>query len=163
MPEPTPITTPQSSRTRRATAAAAIAVAIAAPAEGLRHYVYADPVGIPTYCFGETKDVENRFHSTEECMELLNLHMVDAVDAVERCVPGLPPQVLGAFASAVYNVGPKIACDLVGSTAARYLHDGKLIDACNQLPRWNRAAGFVLPGLTKRRAVEQVACLKGLA
>lgn len=153
--------------TKKVSAAAAIAVAIAAPAEGLVHTVYADPVGIPTYCFGETHNpVPGRFYTTDECKALLNGHMVDAVQTVDKCVPGLPVNVLGAFGSAVYNGGSTIACDLKNSTAARYLHDGHLIDACNQLPRWNKATLLghliVLPGLTKRRAIEQAECLQGL-
>lgn len=149
-------------RTQKTSAAAAIAVAIAAPAEGLRRYVYLDPVGIPTYCFGETHNpVKGKFYTTEECKELLNDHMLEAVSQVDRCAPGLPVNVLGAFGSAVYNMGPAIVCDRTKSTAARYLYEGKLIDACNQLPRWNKAGGFELPGLTKRRAVEQAACLSG--
>lgn len=157
--------TPPSSL-RRKTLACALAVAIAAPCEGLRRRVYLDPVGIPTYCFGETSNpVRGKLYSIAECQGLLNDHMLDAVHTVERCAPGLPPEVLGAFSSAVYNMGPTIACNAKTSTAARYLRDGRLIDACNQLPRWDRArlAGVLvtLPGLTKRRLLERDQCLAG--
>lgn len=146
--------------------ACALAAAIAVPCEGLRQRVYLDPVGIPTYCFGETSNpVAGKLYSVAECEGLLNESMLAAVRAVERCVPGLPPEVLGAFASAVYNMGPTIACNTGASTAARALRAGLLADACNQLPRWNKARLLgvltTLPGLTKRRALERDQCLVG--
>jgi GH24 family phage-related lysozyme (muramidase) len=52
------------------------------------------------------------------------------------------------------------------STAARYLRAGKLKEACNELPKWDKArvAGVLvsLPGLTKRRALEKETCLQGI-
>lgn len=154
-------------RGKKTTLAATIAVAIAAPAEGLRHYVYSDPVGIPTYCFGETKNpISGKFYSTEECKTLLNDRMLEAVLVVDRCLPNLPPQVLGAFGSAVYNMGPTIACNTTASTAARLLKGGQYVQACNELPKWDKAGAagvlITLPGLTKRRATERDACLQGL-
>jgi GH24 family phage-related lysozyme (muramidase) len=154
-------------RNRKA-AAALIAVAIAAPAEGLRRVVYYDPPGILTVCRGHTGPdvVKGKVYSLAECDALMTADMRAAVDAVERCAPGLPENVLAAFADAVYNIGPTVACDREHSTAARLLYSGRLVDACNQLPRWDRArvggAMVPLPGLTKRRAAEQAVCLKGL-
>lgn len=153
---------------QRKAAAAALAVAIAAPAEGLRNWAYRDPVGIPTICFGYTRGVQmGDFKDTAECRGLLTSEMLAAVDQVERCVPGLPVEVLAAFSDAVYNLGPTIACNPGQSTAARMLRAGDLAGACNQLPRWNKArvAGVLveLPGLTKRRTDERDLCLEGVA
>lgn len=153
-------------RTRRRAAAVAAAVAIAAPAEGLRQVWYYDPPGIPTVCFGHTGTVDkDRTYSLDECRMLLDADMTAAVDRVEACQPGLPPQVLAAFADAVYNIGPRIACDAAASTAARLLRARQYEAACRELPRWNKArvAGVLvsLPGLTSRRAVEMRACLAG--
>lgn len=147
-------------------AAAALAVAIAAPAEGLRNWAYRDPVGIPTICFGYTRGVQmGNYRDTAECRVLLTSEMLAAVDQVERCVPGLPVEVLAAFSDAVYNLGPTIACNPGQSTAARMLRAGDLAGACNQLPRWNKArvAGVLveLPGLTKRRGIARDTCLQG--
>lgn len=152
-------------RGKRVGAAAALATLIAIPAEGLRQYAYYDPPGILTVCYGSTSNVQKgKKYSLKECRERLDADMLQAVDAVERCVPGLPVNVLAAFSDAVYNMGPTIACDQKRSTAARYLHQGRLIDACNQLPRWDKArvGGLMvsLPGLTKRRAAEKDLCLK---
>lgn len=151
-------------KTRKAKAAA-LAVLIAMPAEGLRQFAYYDPPGILTVCYGHTGAdvVKGRKYSLEECRRHLDEDMATAVAAVERCSPGLPEPVLAAFSDAVFNMGPRIACDPSQSTAARHLRDGRIEDACNQLPRWNKArVGGVLvelPGLTKRRAAEQQLCL----
>jgi lysozyme len=149
--------------------AIALAAAIAVPAEGLRQLAYYDPPGILTVCYGHTGAdvVKGKRYSLEQCKAFLDADMLHAVKTVERCQPGLPENVLAAFSDAVYNMGPKIACDTRpspdGSTAARMLQRGDITAACNQLPRWNKArvSGMLveLPGLTKRRAKEQALCL----
>lgn len=150
---------------QRKAAAAAIATSIAIPAEGLRQFAYYDPPGILTVCYGTTTDVvKGKKYSLEECKRLLDKDMLAAVNIVEKCVPGLPINILAAFADAVYNMGSTIVCSTANSTAARFLRAGSLVAACNQLPRWNKArvAGVMvsLPGLTKRRAKEQELCLR---
>ena len=153
-------------KTRRRSAAAALAVAIAIPAEGLRQWAYYDPPGVLTVCYGSTTAVEKgRKYSLDECKARLDDDMRLAIAAVDACAPGLPVPVLAAFGDAVYNIGPKIACDTKHSTAARLLKAGDLAGACQQLQRWNKAtvAGRMieLPGLTKRRAKEMTLCLEG--
>lgn len=147
----------------RRAAIVALAAAIAVPAEGLRQWAYYDPPGILTVCYGSTTNVEkDRKYSLEECRARLDADMTAAVDAVERCQPGLPVNVAAAFADAVYNMGPTIACDTRTSTAARLLRAGDIPGACAQLSRWNKArvAGVLveLPGLTKRRGAERALC-----
>lgn len=148
---------------RRAIALAAAAV-IALPTEGLRRVAYYDPPGVLTVCYGSTGNVDpTRVYSMEECRQRFGRQMGDAVDTVERCAPGLPPHVLAAFADAVYNMGPTIACNTSASTAARLLRAGKLEAACNELPKWDKARMLgslvALPGLTARRALERDICL----
>ncbi len=148
-------------RNNRIAAVAALATAIAIPAEGLRQFAYYDPPGILTVCYGHTGNVvTGKTYSLDECKALLTEDMAKAVAQVEACHPGLPVQIHAAFADAAFNLGPKVACD---STASRYLASGKYIEACNELPRWNKArvAGVLvpLPGLTKRRAKEMELCL----
>lgn len=148
-------------RTKRLRAAAAIATALAVPAEGLRQWAYYDPPGILTVCYGSTKDVQkNRFYQLEECKQRLTADMLEAASIVERCHSNLPVNVHAAFADAVYNLGPRIACE---STASKYLAAGEIEMACKELPRWNKArVGGVLvplPGLTKRRNAEMQLCL----
>lgn len=154
-------------RAQRIGAATLIATTLAIPAEGLRQWAYRDPVGLLTVCYGDTHNVEpNRLYSLAECRDRLDAEMLRAVEQVEACAPGLPAPVLAAFADAVYNIGPTVACDLGKSTAARYLKQGLLVAACQQLPRWDKAnVGGVmvsLPGLTKRRQYEMEVCLSGV-
>ncbi len=144
--------------------ALALATALAVPAEGLRQAVYYDPPGIPTICFGHTKGVKaGDFRTVPECYALLNKDMLDAIQTVDKCRPGLPTNVLAAFSDAVYNLGPTIVCDTGKSTAARMLRDRDYAGACNQLIRWNTAriggVQVVLPGLKKRREMERDLCL----
>lgn len=151
---------------KKRAAVVAAACAIAVPMEGLRTKAYRDPVGIPTICFGSTKGVQMGDTATvAQCERMLTAEMLESIDTVDRCVPNLPVNVLAAYADAVYNLGPKIACDTARSTAARKLKAGDFVGACNELPRWDRAnmpgLGLVpLPGLTKRRALERELCLR---
>ena len=148
-------------RAKRIAKVLAIATSLAVPAEGLRQYAYYDPPGILTVCYGHTGGVvKDKKYSLDECKGLLNEDMLKAVEQVERCHPGLPENVHAAFADAVYNLGPRVACD---STASRYLARGEVESACKELPKWNKArVGGVLvplPGLTKRRNAEMMLCL----
>ena len=150
---------------KRISSAVAIATALAIPMEGLRQFAYYDPPGVLTVCYGSTTDVvKGKKYSLEECKQRLDNDMLDAVLAVERCVPGLPDNVLAAFGDAVYNIGPRVACDKQRSTAARKLAAGDIEGACKELPKWNKArVGGVLvplPGLTKRRNLEMALCLE---
>lgn len=145
----------------------ALAIALAAPAEGLRQYAYRDPAGIPTICFGSITGVKmGDFRTVPECKALLTQEMNDVIESVEKCRPGLPPEVLAAFSDAAFNVGAHIVCDSARSTAARMLLSHDYRGACNQLPRWNRASvagvSVELPGLTKRRLLERELCLQGV-
>jgi GH24 family phage-related lysozyme (muramidase) len=145
--------------------ALALATGLAIPAEGIRQRFYYDPPGILTVCYGHTgADVDKaKTYTLAECKTLLTKDMLYAVDTVDKCQPGLPTNVLAAFADAVYNLGPTIACDTNRSTAARLLRGGDIAGACAQLPRWDKAtlAGVAvsLPGLTARRIKERDLCL----
>jgi len=145
-----------------------IATAIAIPAEGLRQKWYADPIGLPTVCYGHTgADVDkNKVYSLAECKALLDKDMTHALRTVESCRPNLPAKTLAAWSSAVYNLGPTITCNQSKSTAARLLAAKDYKGACLQLPRWDKASVFgvavSLPGLTNRRNDEMKLCLEGL-
>lgn len=137
---------------------AAIALTVVAGFEGLRQAAYLDPVGIPTICFGETKGVRLGQRATlEQCQGMLADSLAIANRAVDVCISApLPDYRRAALVSFTYNVGQANLCS---STLARKLNAGDAVGACNELPRWNRAKGIVLPGLTKRRAVERNMCL----
>jgi len=153
---------------QRKAAALSLAVALAVPAEGIRRIWYPDTGGIVTVCYGHTgADIDKqKVYSLNECKALLTKDMLYAIQAVESCRPGLPINVLAAFADLSFNVGTFAACDTTRSTAARYLAAGDYRAACEQLPRWRfaKVAGVSveLPGLTKRREMERDVCLAGL-
>ena len=156
-------------RQKKYAAVSALAVAIAIPAEGLRQWAYEDIANpkLLTVCYGSTTNVQKGVkYSLDECKARLDDDMRAAIAQVDACAPGLPVPVLAAFGDAVYNIGPKIACDTTHSTAARLLKAGDLAGACQQLQRWNKAtvAGRMieLPGLTKRRAKEMALCMEGV-
>ena len=152
-----------------ATAAAGILAASAAfvgPWEGERLEAYLDRVASPpvwTVCFGETRGVQQGDRYTaSECSTMLAAALADYRAALIGCIPSLPDQPQGvqvALTSWAYNVGAGAAC---GSTLARHANAGRWTDACNQLPRWNKAGGRVVQGLTNRRAAEQQLCLQSL-
>ena len=148
--------------------AVAAAIGIAIPMEGTVLKAYLDPVGLPTICMGSTKGVKmGDLRTLPECKALLTKEMTDVVIAVERCRPGLPPEVLAAMSDFAYNVGARAVCDPSFSTPARKLAAGDIAGACEALLPWNKArvAGVLvpLPGLTRRRHMEMELCLRGVA
>jgi lysozyme len=148
-------------RLGRSAALAGLCVSLVGGFEGLRTVAYSDPVGIPTICFGETRNVHLGERKTPaECGALLASRLVEFEAGMTACLePAVPDRTYAALLSFTYNVGVKAFC---GSTLVRKANAGDLVGACNELPKWNRAAGIVLPGLTTRRAEERVLCLDGL-
>ncbi|NTF43060.1 glycoside hydrolase family protein [Rhizobium rhizogenes] len=153
-----------------ATGIAMAVTTLAAPAEGYYGYVYKDPIGVLTYCYGETqnaKDMKGRTFSQQECMDLLTKRMAHYQQGNAACVAGydnLSPYVQMAFNDFSYNLGNGTFCQ---SSAAAYLRAGNISAACGRITLYNKARknGVLveLPGLTKRRALEQMYCLKGAA
>lgn len=79
--------------------------------------------------------------------------------ALRACIGpevALHPWEWDAIVSWAYNVGVPAACR---STLVRKLRAGDHAGACAELLRWDRQAGRVLPGLTKRRQAEHRQCL----
>ena len=57
---------------RKKVAATALCASLVCGFEGLRHTVYHDVIGVPTYCVGETKNpIRGHVYSTQECMTIL--------------------------------------------------------------------------------------------
>lgn len=138
----------------------ALAVACVGGFEGLRLAAYADPVGIPTICFGETKGVRLGQRATlEQCRGMLADSLAIANRAVDACIRApLPDYRRAALVSFTYNVGQQALC---GSTLARKINAGDVAGGCNELLRWDYAKGIRLPGLVKRRQAERNMCLVG--
>lgn len=131
--------------------------------EGVIHKVYLDPVGIPTVCAGHTETVTRqdvgKAYSPAACDQLLRHDLRTAEAAVKRHlkVPVTQEQY-DAVVSFTFNVG---SGNLARSSFLRLANAGKCREAGDQLLRWNRARGQVLPGLTARRAYERGQWLSG--
>lgn len=144
----------------------AAAAAFVGPWEGLRTDAYLDRIASPavwTVCYGETRGVKaGDSHTPEECAAKLAAGLGEFRSLLSVCIPSLPVQPEGvqvALVSWSYNVGPGAAC---GSTLARLANAGDWRGACNQLPRWNKAGGREVRGLTNRRAAERDLCIQSL-
>jgi lysozyme len=146
-----------------AAAAIALALPLVGEFEGLRTVAYLDIVNVPTVCFGETKGVKlGDEYSVDQCNAMLAGRLVEFEDKIKACVPSyaaLPARTQAALISLSYNIGSGGFC---GSTLVKKLNAGDIEGACNQFPRWNRAGGKVVRGLTIRRAKEQALCLEGI-
>ncbi|KVD76971.1 glycosyl hydrolase [Burkholderia sp. ABCPW 14] len=151
-------------------AIAAGVLAVAVPKfEGVKLVGYLDPVGIPTKCMGDTRDVVvGQAYSEAECRASLEAHLITHAEAVLRCTPSLKarPYQLAAAVSFADNIGPTAYCS---STTAKRFSAGDLRGACRAMneaddgrPQWVTARGRVLPGLVKRRAEERAICERGL-
>lgn len=160
------------SKLKQAAAGFAVVVAFAttfiAPWEGLRRNAYLDVVGIPTVCYGETRNVKmGDKYTTAECEAMLRARVAEIAAAVDRCIPDdVPAKSRAMFYSLAYNIGPgdkrtgKGFCYSKTIQSAFARHDYKA--ACDGLLLYNRAGGKVVAGLNNRRVAEHAVCLKGL-
>lgn len=152
-------------------AACVIIAPFTASREGFVSRARPDPAAIPTYCFGETQNVDAlRIYSRTECQDLLRKRLArDYAPKVLACIPGLADprraNVFAALLDASYNAGPVAVCASPMARAARALNWRA---ACNAFPGWfvtarNRRTGvrIRLNGLVSRRAAERQLCLKG--
>lgn len=127
--------------------------------EGFSYVAYPDPGtgGIPyTIGWGHAgPDVKPGMKITKErAEELLIADLASACRAVESSVKvPLTDNQFAALVSFVFNCGP---ANFRNSTLLRRLNAGDYGCVPAELAKWNRAAGKVLPGLSRRRAAEAV-------
>ena len=124
--------------------------------EGLRLNAYPDPAtgGDPwTIGYGSTKGVKKGMKITmQEAEQRLIMDLQDACKSVEKFVTvPLNDNQFAALVSFTFNCG---AGNLAVSTLLKRLNEGEYGSVPMQLMRWNKAAGKVMPGLTRRRAAE---------
>jgi lysozyme len=154
---------------RFAAAVLALAIPLVSAFEGYVPHTYADPVGIPTACYGHTgADVTpGRTYSDAECAALLRGDLGEAYEMVRECIHvPLTPGQAAALTSAAFNLGPDVVC---GSTLGGMANAGRpASEWCPQLRNkvdrvgQREAHGVkVLPGLVKRREAETQLCLVG--
>lgn len=154
------------SRLKKGGTIAATAFAVLAASEGLRLNAYPDPAtkGHPwTVCYGETKGIKKGMSFTaNECREMLIARADEFGNGVERCTPSaksMPEKRYVAHISLAYNIGVGAYCK---SSVSRLENAGYTKASCDAFLKWNRAAGMVFPGLTRRRHEERALCLEGL-
>jgi lysozyme len=70
----------------------------------------------------------------------------------------MPQKVYLAFLSLDYNIGEG---NFEKSHVVRLYNEGDALGACDAMLSWNKAAGVVFPGLTKRREKERLMCIEG--
>lgn len=151
------------SRIVKGSAIGAAAITLIGGFEGLRTYAYRDPVGIPTICFGETRNVYMGEKKTvDECKQMLGDRLVGFEQGMRACLDkpdAIPSGPYIASLSLTYNIGSGAFCN---SHVRMYLNAGMYRSACDALMAFNKARGMVLPGLVARRSSERDFCLKGL-
>ena len=148
-------------KTRITVAALAVSAAALvgiATHEGYRSEAYKDTVGVPTIGFGETAGVKMGDKTTPEraLVQLLTSTEKHA-DAIRQCIKvPLYQHEFDAYVSLAYNIGTGAFCR---STLVKKLNAKDYAGACEEIRRWNKAGGKVLPGLTKRREKEYRMCM----
>jgi lysozyme len=123
--------------------------------EGLELKAYRCPANVLTIGYGHTgPDVyEEQTITTAEATTLLQSDLAKFEAAVEALVPpGLTENQFSALVSFTYNCGVE---NLKKSTLLKKIKAGDLIGAADELRKWTKAKGRVLPGLIKRREDER--------
>lgn len=89
----------------------------------------------------------------QQCDDRLTQDVDSFAAKVSAVIAGAPTSQhqFDAMVSFAYNVG---VTNLANSTLLRLHKAGDFAGAQQQFGRWNKAAGKVLPGLTRRRAAE---------
>ncbi|XCW69987.1 lysozyme [Kosakonia cowanii] len=127
--------------------------------EGLRLTAYQDSVGVWTIGYGWTQPVDGKpiragMTIKEETAErLLRTGLVGYESDVSKLVKvKLTQGQFDALVSFAYNLGARA---LSTSTLLQKLNAGDNASAADEFPRWNKAGGKALPGLTRRREAER--------
>ncbi len=138
-----------------------IALPLTSGQEGLKLTPYRDPANILTICYGETDGVlAGQIKTKAQCDAMLDARLAGFSVAVANMVNfAMKPPMQAAFTDFSYNVGLE---KFKASTALKKLNAGDLAGACQELLRWTRARGRVLPGLERRRAAEYKLCMEGI-
>lgn len=122
--------------------------------EGCRLNAYQDSVGVWTIGFGHTAGVHPGMSCTQQqAEEWLQSDIHWAEYAVNKYVTApLTQSEFDALVDFTFNLG---VGNFVHSTLLRLLNAEDYEGAANEFPKWNRAGGKILPGLTARRLAEQ--------
>jgi GH24 family phage-related lysozyme (muramidase) len=122
--------------------------------EGMELEAYLDAVGVWTIGYGHIQGVYEGMTITEaQAEELLRKDLAEFESAVSEAVQvSINDNQFSALVSFTFNLG---AGSLFESTLLKLLNQGDFQGAADQFPRWNKAGGQELPGLTRRRKAER--------
>ncbi|ANI84753.1 lysozyme [Kosakonia oryzae] len=124
--------------------------------EGLSLEKYRDAVGKWTIGYGHLILPNENFPqalSKVEAEDLLRADLGTTERGIHRLVTvDLNQNQFDALVAFAFNVG---LGNLQNSTLLRLLNQGQYQEAADQLPRWNKAGGKILAGLTRRRDAER--------
>ena len=118
---------------------------------------YRDSVGVLTIGWGHTNDNGTQFDAnTVWSQAQCDAEFLSDMSIFEKAVKDLVKVPLNqnqfdALVSFTFNLGKG---NLATSTLLKKLNAGNYAGAAQEFPRWNKAGGQVLAGLTKRRAAE---------
>jgi len=140
-----------------------VAAALCRPFEGLRLRPYICPAGYPTIGYGTVYKPDGTQVTMEhppiskETAEAWLVHELRAnyLPGVLSASPALltRPKALGALTDFAYNLG---VARYRASTLRRRVDADDWAGAREELAKWVRGGGRVLPGLVRRRAAEAV-------
>lgn len=130
--------------------------------EGLRLSAYPDPAtgGDPwtigyghTSMAGEPKVVKGMKITAQEAENILARDLVKYENAVSKVLTRAPnANQFAAMTSLCYNIGPT---NFAKSSVVKKFNNHDTTGAADAFLLWNKAAGKVLPGLTRRREEER--------
>jgi lysozyme len=132
--------------------------------EGLRLTTYKCSAGVDTIGYGHTsaagepKVTPGMKITEKEAEEILARDLGKYEAAVDKAITITPTEnQFAAMVSLCYNIGPG---NFSSSSVVKKLNAGDVEGAANSFLLWNKAAGKVLAGLTRRREAEKTLFLK---
>ncbi len=129
--------------------------------EAFRKKPYLDSKNVPTIGFGTTYYPDGRrvtlqdpFCTMEQALEWLAFHVENRCRApmAKLIKVGMNQNQYDALTSFVYNAGEG---GFATSTMLKLINQGKMKEAANEFPKWNKSGGEVIQGLINRRKREQ--------
>jgi lysozyme len=126
--------------------------------EGLKLHAYLCPAEVWTIGYGSTTGVKEGMCIDSATAEALLLRDLAPIEKALIARYNLTQAMFDALAAFSFNVG-------MGWMKRSGLKDAldrkDFKEAANQLLRWNKAGGKVLPGLTRRRSAERDLFMRG--
>lgn len=123
--------------------------------EGCKLEAYQDVVGVWTVGYGTTGPgiVEGLTITQATAEAMLKGHVNEIGLSLTDCVGNtLSQDKFDACVSFIYNLG---IGNFKKSTLLKLIKEGKLKEAGDEFPKWNKAGGKILPGLVRRREAER--------